>query len=193
MTRGRRAGDMRGHRSVVLPDFQGVGIGLRLHDLCASLYTGLGGRAFSTTSHPAFVHAWHASPNWRTIRFGTVAPAGASSKYVQQQSARGHKIDRSKLSSTDRLTGGFEYIGPAMDRELAERVLGGVPKVFGDKHTEAILAVCSRGGFITARAIARRVGVPAKQISTSLRKLVASGELQELKIGTRKGYAIASE
>ena len=55
MTRNRQEGDMREHRTVVLPDFQGVGIGNRVSELCAGIYRGVGQRAFSTTSHPSMI------------------------------------------------------------------------------------------------------------------------------------------
>src|SRR5262249_5680702 len=47
---GRRA--RREHRTVVLPDYQGVGIGQAVAGLIASLWRGLGWRALSTTTHP---------------------------------------------------------------------------------------------------------------------------------------------
>ena len=45
----------REHRTVTLPDYQGVGIGHALSGLVASLWRGLGYRALSTTTHPALI------------------------------------------------------------------------------------------------------------------------------------------
>ena len=52
----------REHRTVTLPDFQGVGIGHALSGLAASLWRGLGCRALSTTTHPALIAARRRSP-----------------------------------------------------------------------------------------------------------------------------------
>ena len=61
-------GDMREHRTVVLPDFQGLGIGNALSEFCASRFLAKGGRVFSTTSHPAVIHHRIRSPLWRCHR-----------------------------------------------------------------------------------------------------------------------------
>ena len=53
----------REHRTVVLPDFQGIGIGMHLSSLIASLWKGLGYRAISTTTHPGFTNARRRSPS----------------------------------------------------------------------------------------------------------------------------------
>ena len=42
----------RGHRTVVLPDFQGLGIGVRISDAVAQILKSCGCRYFSKTSHP---------------------------------------------------------------------------------------------------------------------------------------------
>jgi hypothetical protein len=104
-------GGRREHRTVTLPDYQGVGIGMAVSNFCASLYTALGQRATSTTSHPAFIAARRRSPDWRVIR----SPALG--------------IGRSKIPglrhARARLTAGFEYIGPPLDPRLAQRIMNG--------------------------------------------------------------------
>lgn len=55
----------RGHRTVVLPDFQGMGIGSRLSEAVAQVFVDAGGRFFSKTAHPAFGQYRNASPKWR--------------------------------------------------------------------------------------------------------------------------------
>lgn len=55
----------REHRTVVLPDFQGMGIGPRFSDAIASLYIDTGRRYFSRTSHPRMGHWRQNSPAWR--------------------------------------------------------------------------------------------------------------------------------
>jgi len=99
----------REHRTVLLPDFQGVGIGSRLSDTVASLWKALGFRALSTTTHPALIHSRCRSGRWRMHR-----PPGL---------ARGR--DKVGLKhATTRLTAGFEYIGPALPREQALALVG---------------------------------------------------------------------
>lgn len=100
----------RGHRTVVLPDYQGIGIGSKLFTTIASMWRGLGYRAFSCTAHPAEIRSRTQSPNWRMTR-----PPG--------RTARGHHgIDRRR--ATGRLTASFEYVGPAMARDEAEKLFG---------------------------------------------------------------------
>jgi len=55
----------REHRTVVLPDFQGMGIGPLFSDSIAQLYTSTGRRYFSRTSHPRFGQYRQASSKWR--------------------------------------------------------------------------------------------------------------------------------
>jgi energy-coupling factor transporter ATP-binding protein EcfA2/GNAT superfamily N-acetyltransferase len=104
-------GGRREHRTVTLPDYQGVGIGMAVSSFCAALYSALGQRATSTTSHPAFIAARLRSQDWRMIR----APALGSGK---------SKIPGLRHARA-RLTAGFEYIGPPLDRRLAKQIMNG--------------------------------------------------------------------
>lgn len=106
----RKAGK-REHRTVTLPDFQGVGIGMAMSNFCASLWKALGQRALSTTTHPAFVAARLRSPHWRLTRL----PSLATSRVEHHKRGFRH--------ATTRLTTGFEYIGPALERCEAERII----------------------------------------------------------------------
>jgi GNAT superfamily N-acetyltransferase len=101
----------REHRTVTLPDFQGVGIGNTLSATVAALFCGLGYRAISTTTHPALTHARRRSPLWRMHR----PPSLASGRERRLKGLR---------HATRRLTAGFEYIGPALPRRLALALLG---------------------------------------------------------------------
>jgi ABC-type phosphate/phosphonate transport system ATPase subunit len=87
----------REHRSVVLPDFQGVGIGNKLSEFIAQKVINDGMRYISTTSHPAMIHHRNKSKLWRCHRFGH-----ASGKHT--------KLTTMKTSGS-RITAGFEYIG----------------------------------------------------------------------------------
>jgi hypothetical protein len=107
---GARAPTRREHRTVTLPDFQGVGVGNALSALTASLWKGLGCRAVSTTTHPAMIRARLRSPLWRLRR----APSLAGGR---------ERRLRSLKHAATRLTAGFEYVGPALPRRLARALL----------------------------------------------------------------------
>lgn len=199
-TRARRKHDMREHRTVVLPDYQGVGIGNRISEICASIFRGAGGRAFSTTSHPGMIHYRNASPKWRTHRFGMVAPTGASGQLFkavdrkrtamelarqQTQITRGRRA----LDSTGRMTGGFEYIGPAMDAAQAEAMLAARPRMFGDPLCEAILAAIPAGGPLRSmRSIAARTRLPLADVSRAVSRLEKTGDVHAERVGVRYGF-----
>src|SRR5262249_18627096 len=101
----------REHRTVTLPDYQGVGIGHALSSLIASLYRAAGFRATSTTSHPAFLAARARDPRWRMTRRPSLVP--------------GHSACLPGLKhATTRLTPGFEYVGPPGDPAAARHLLG---------------------------------------------------------------------
>jgi ABC-type lipoprotein export system ATPase subunit/GNAT superfamily N-acetyltransferase len=55
----------RGHRTVVLPEFQGMGIGTAFSDAIAEMYVSKGLRYFSKTAHPSFGEHREKSPLWR--------------------------------------------------------------------------------------------------------------------------------
>lgn len=88
----------REHRTVVLPDFQGVGIGNRLSEFIAEMYSKKGYRFISTTSAPAMIHHRHKSEKWRTTRFGNAAKEGKTSSSTV-----------AKTSSHNRYTASFEF------------------------------------------------------------------------------------
>jgi hypothetical protein len=101
----------REHRTVTLPDFQGVGIGNAVSAAVASLWKGLGYRALSTTTHPAMIRARCRSPLWRLTR----APSLAA--------GRERRLTGLRHAAT-RLTAGFEYVGPALPAGQARALLG---------------------------------------------------------------------
>jgi energy-coupling factor transporter ATP-binding protein EcfA2 len=55
----------RGHRTVVLPDFQGVGIGNALSEAVAEMYVEKGFRFISATSHPSMIGHRVKSKKWK--------------------------------------------------------------------------------------------------------------------------------
>jgi energy-coupling factor transporter ATP-binding protein EcfA2 len=106
-----RRGGRREHRTVTLPDYQGVGIGFAVSTFLASLWKGLGFRATSTTTHPAFIAARQHSPDWRMSRAPSLGGAARE---------KGSRI----AHAATRLTAGFEYIGEALSPAIGRRLLG---------------------------------------------------------------------
>jgi len=91
----------REHRTVVLPDFQGVGLGNRISEWLGKKLTREGWRFISTTSHPAMILHRYKSSLWRVSRkMSRVSRAGESSSIAAL---------RNNLSCS-RLTAGFEFI-----------------------------------------------------------------------------------
>jgi GNAT superfamily N-acetyltransferase len=95
----------RGHRTVCLPDFQGVGIGAALFAHLASMWAGLGYRAFSATAHPAEIAARRRNPSWHMTR----APSFTAKDTGKMAGTR-----MSATRASQRLTASFEWCGPKM-------------------------------------------------------------------------------
>lgn len=96
----------REHRTVCLPDFQGVGIGNAFSAFVASLFKSTGKPYRSVTGSPAMIHHRAKSPLWKMTR-----PPGRVSAMNMKD------FDRS--SASGRLTASFEYVGPARPKEAA--------------------------------------------------------------------------
>lgn len=96
----------REHRTVTLPDYQGIGIGNVLSATIASMWKALGCKATSTTTHPAMIRARLRSPVWRMTRAPSLATPGDVTRHASM-----------------RLTAGFEYVGPAMKTLVARTLL----------------------------------------------------------------------
>jgi GNAT superfamily N-acetyltransferase len=94
----------RGHRTVILPDFQGLGIGVRLSDAVAKIITSTGVRYFSKTSNPRMGGYRNHSPLWRA----TSKNEKARPDYDGQ---RGTKEMKYKDKHRDRLCWSHEYVG----------------------------------------------------------------------------------
>lgn len=105
----------RGHRTVCLPDYQGVGIGNALFDFGAALWAGQGYRAFSTTGHPAELRRRMRNPKWVMTR---------SQGMTAKESGKQARPGRAPKHACTRLTASFEYVGPALSRAEGAAVLG---------------------------------------------------------------------
>jgi GNAT superfamily N-acetyltransferase len=91
----------RGHRTVVLPDYQGLGIGMRMSDWIGQRLLDEGKRYYSKTAHPRMVAYRNASPAWRNV----------SSRQATTDIRFGF-IDRDPAKSTPkRLAVSHEYVG----------------------------------------------------------------------------------
>lgn len=92
----------RGHRVVVLPDFQGIGVGRALIETIAEHYVSQGFRFRYNSSHPAIIRARANDPRWIVTRKPGNSPKPAKSSTVTGQ-------------ALDRITASIEYIGDNKD------------------------------------------------------------------------------
>ena len=94
----------REHRTVILPDFQGLGIGTRLSDTVAQFFIDEGCRYFSKTSHPVMGRYRENSTKWKPT---------SKNKKARGDYTLNHKTkeDRHKMQHANRLTFSHEYIG----------------------------------------------------------------------------------
>ena len=88
-------------RIVTLPDYQGIGIGMRAVAAVAELHRIEGHRINVTSSHPALIRHCENSPLWRAVN---VKKTGGSSQ-------RGSKFCPAYRSAAGRAVVSFEYIG----------------------------------------------------------------------------------
>jgi len=95
---GRR-GHWRITRVVTLPDFQGVGIGLRLAEAVAALHRQDGLRINITASHPSVLAHCQRSPRWRMVRV------------MKHGSSRARTFVGNYRGSGGRAVVSFEYLG----------------------------------------------------------------------------------
>lgn len=98
----KRKNSFRFSRTVVLPDFQGIGLGDILTSEVGSAYRFLGRRISATLAHPALIRARLNNPNWVCTR--------------QPQRTAFSPTDWQRASrATGRMTASFEYVGPPKD------------------------------------------------------------------------------
>lgn len=94
---------VREHRTVVLPDYQGVGIGTCFTDYVAGIYKQNGKTLISTTSNPAMIYSRSKNKKWIAVREGRTGLGGITSK-IQNKNKKG-------TTSNNRITVGFRYVG----------------------------------------------------------------------------------
>lgn len=104
----------RGHRTVVLPEFQGLGIGTAFSDAIAQIYVDRGLRYFSKTAHPSFGEHRERSELWRPTstnrksRLGSyLLKDGTARKMPGYGGTNAHNV----LRDAGRVCYSHEYIG----------------------------------------------------------------------------------
>jgi len=103
----------REHRTVCLPDFQGVGIGNALSNFVASVYSGYKNRAYgSVTANPAMVKYRAKSPLWKMTRKPGTNKLGHNARVKHEKHRRKDISNVRSALCTDRLTASFRYVGP---------------------------------------------------------------------------------
>lgn len=91
------------HRTVVLPDFQGLGISMRLCIYICEMLKAQGKKYITTTSNPARIAGLKNSRFFRCTRIGRTS-RGSSTGTFQNKNKKGS-------TSCARITASFEYIG----------------------------------------------------------------------------------
>lgn len=112
----KRKNTKREHRTVCLPDFQGVGIGNAMSDYVGSLCRGMGYSYISQTSHPAMIRARNASKNWSVIAKPNISTRTMGKDFpckILSQKTKGHAT---------RFRASFEYVGVSLPRDEAEKI-----------------------------------------------------------------------
>ena len=94
----------RGHRTVIFPEFQGMGIGSKLSDAVAEIFVSQGCRYFSKTAHPTLGLYRESSPKWKPTSKNRKARPDYNSN-------RKTKEDKYKHLHVDRVCFSHEYIG----------------------------------------------------------------------------------
>lgn len=100
-------------RLVTLPDWQGLGLAFILSETLGAAYKAIGKRFHNYPAHPSFVRNY--GDKWRMVkRPGT---------YARAQGNRRTDLGGTGLTKPTRPCAVFEYVGPAMDKLTAEKLL----------------------------------------------------------------------
>jgi hypothetical protein len=87
-------------RIVTLPDYQGLGIGMRATEAVAQLHRAEGLRINVTSSHPSLIRHCRRSPLWKAVNvMKTGSSRSATSRFAQYRSSAGRAVVS------------FEYVG----------------------------------------------------------------------------------
>ena len=97
----KKKNTVREHRTVVFPDYQGVGIGIKFTTAIAEYFKTLGKTYISTTSNPAMIMGRSQDERWIMTRLNRVS---SGSGILQNKNIKGS-------TSRARVTAAFEYKG----------------------------------------------------------------------------------
>ncbi len=97
----------RGHRTVILPDFQGRGLGSRLSDTIAKMFYDNGCRYFSKTAHPKLGEYREKSDLWKATSTNKVSRENS----YNNMKGRGAYTSFDYKAHAGRLCYSHEYIG----------------------------------------------------------------------------------
>jgi ABC-type lipoprotein export system ATPase subunit len=98
----KKKNTFKGHRLVVLPDYQGIGLGLKLRTEIAKYYVENLNKSFiATTSHPAIIYGLKKHKNWIMTRIGRTSN-GSNKGKIQNKNKKGS-------TSSNRITTSWEY------------------------------------------------------------------------------------
>lgn len=107
-----RKGWKRVHRLVVLPDYQGIGVGTKFINFVCRHYVDSGWMVNLTTTTPSLVHSLRRSKDWVLHRFGRSTGSYRSFlKYGTGDKVGNKKIAESmaKSESNNRITYSFNF------------------------------------------------------------------------------------
>ena len=102
-----RKGWKRVHRLVVLPDFQGIGIGTRFINEVTKHYIENGFNMNLTTTTPALVHALAKDNNWDLVRKGRTS--GSLENFNKYGKGANISASSIKSKSNNRITYSFNW------------------------------------------------------------------------------------
>lgn len=104
-----KKGMKRVHRLVVLPDYQGIGIGTTFIKEIAEIISNRGFELNLTTTTPALVHALTKSKYWTLGRYGRVKQDFSSFEKAYGTLTRKSPHHLLKVKSNNRITYSFWY------------------------------------------------------------------------------------
>ena len=93
----------RGHRTVILPDYQGLGIGVRFSDAIAQIHLDQGHRYFSRSGHPRMGYYREHSELWK--------PTSKNMKL--RKDVTNENLFNNHYADNKRICFSHEYIGPS--------------------------------------------------------------------------------
>lgn len=91
------------HRTVVLPDYQGIGLSRYSSDFIGEMLKNNGKHYITTTSNPARIATLKKSNKWICTRIGRTSK-GSNNGKIQNKHKQGS-------TSSERITASFKYVG----------------------------------------------------------------------------------